>query len=133
MISNPKADGYRSFHLVSKYRSNLPDKQVYDGLRIEIQIRSQLQHAWATAVETISTFTDQALKSGLGDDRWKRFFALMGSLMALREGCPIVPNTPTEKKELIKEISINYSKPKRKSGKELSLRYTWPSGLEIIN
>lgn len=103
-ISNPKADGYRSFHLVSKYRSNSADKQIYDGLRIEIQIRSQLQHAWATAVETVSTFTDQALKSGLGDDRWKRFFALMASLIALREGCAIVPNTPTEKKELRTEV-----------------------------
>ncbi len=103
-ISTPKSDGYRSYHLVSKYRSNSIEKQAYDGLRIEIQLRSQLQHAWATAVETVSTFTDQALKSGLGDERWKRFFALMGSLIALREGCPVVPNTPTEKKKLIIEV-----------------------------
>lgn len=107
-IKNPKSDGYRSFHLVSKYRSTSKDKQAFNGLRIEIQIRSRLQHAWATAVETVSTFTDQALKSGLGDDRWKRFFALMGSLIAIREGCPTVPNTPIEKSELIVEVKRLY-------------------------
>lgn len=107
-ISQPKTDGYRSYHLVTRYRSNVPEKQAYDGMRIEIQIRSQLQHAWATAVETISTFTDQALKSGLGDERWKRFFALMASLLALREGCPVVPNTPSEKKELTEEVKKLY-------------------------
>jgi hypothetical protein len=103
-ITNPKLDGYRSFHFVFRYRTTSQEKQAYDGLRIEVQIRSQLQHAWATAVETISTFTDQALKSGLGDEGWKRFFALMSSFIALREDCPPVPNTPTNKKEIIVEV-----------------------------
>jgi putative GTP pyrophosphokinase len=58
-IKNPKVDGYRSIHFVFKYRSSSKHRQVYNGLRIEIQLRSQLQHAWATAVETVSTFTGQ--------------------------------------------------------------------------
>lgn len=103
-IAYPKYDGYRSFHFVFRYRTTSEEKKAYDGLRIEVQIRSQLQHAWATAVETISTFTEQALKSGLGDDKWKRFFSLMSSFIAIREGCPTVPNTPTEKSEIIPEI-----------------------------
>jgi len=103
-ITSPKPDGYRSYHYVYKYWSSAEDKHVYNGLRVEIQIRSKLQHAWATAVEAVSTFTEQALKSGLGDVRWKRFFALVGSVIALEENCPIVPNTPTDKKELIAEI-----------------------------
>lgn len=96
--------------LVFKYRSTSEEKQAFDGLRIEVQIRSQLQHAWATAVETVSTFTDQALKTGLGDDEWKRFFALMGSLISIREGCPTVPNTPTDKKQLIAEVKKLFHK-----------------------
>lgn len=103
-IKNPKPDGYRSHHYVFKYRSAAKDKQIYNGLRVEIQIRSKLQHAWATAVEAISTFTEQALKSGIGDVRWKRFFALMGTAIALREDCPVVPNTPTKRIELVPEI-----------------------------
>ena len=107
-ISRPKPDGYRSHHYVFKYRSAAEDKQIYNGLRVEIQIRTKLQHAWATAVEAISTFTEQALKSGIGDDRWKRFFALMGTAIALREGCPPVPNTPENKDELVAEIRNLY-------------------------
>lgn len=103
-IAHPKPDGYRSFHFVFRYRTTSEEKKAYDGLRIEVQIRSQLQHAWATAVETISTFTEQALKSGLGDDKWKRFFSLMSSFIAIREGYPTVPNTPTEKSEIIPEV-----------------------------
>ena len=103
-INNPKPDGYRSYHYVFKYRSAAEDKQIYNGLRIEIQIRTKLQHAWATAVEAISTFTEQALKSGIGDVRWKRFFALMGTAIAKREGCPIVPGTPAGERELISEL-----------------------------
>ncbi|MBC7933308.1 MAG: RelA/SpoT domain-containing protein [Rubrivivax sp.] len=108
-ITNPKPDGYRSHHYVFKYRSTAEDKLVYNGLRIEIQIRSALQHAWATAVEAVSTFTEQALKSGLGTPPWKRFFALMGSAIALREGCPTIPNTPTDKAELVSEIRHLYN------------------------
>jgi (p)ppGpp synthase/HD superfamily hydrolase len=60
-IQHPKTSGYRSYHLIYKYFSD--KKATHNGLRIEVQIRSQLQHAWATAVETVGTFVRQALKS----------------------------------------------------------------------
>lgn len=103
-IDEPKRDGYRSIHYVYKYRTVSQRHTVYNGLRIEIQIRSQLQHAWATAVETVSTFTGQALKSNIGDADWKRFFALMGSAIAIREKRPTVPGTPEENTELKEEL-----------------------------
>lgn len=103
-IKAPKADGYRGVHLVYKYRSVSKMREVYNGLRIEIQLRSRLQHAWATAVETASTFTGQALKSNVGSDNWKRFFALMGSAIALRENQPIVPGITNKREEMIREI-----------------------------
>lgn len=102
-IANPKPDGYRSYHLVYKYRTDSKHR-IYNGLRIEIQLRSRLQHAWATAVETVDTFTRQALKSGLGDPAWKRFFALMGTALALRERTPPVPDTPAEEVSLQAEL-----------------------------
>ena len=73
-------------------------------MRVEIQIRTRLQHAWATAVETVSTFTGQALKSNIGTDEWKRFFVLMGSAIAFREKRPLVPGTPTSRKEVANEL-----------------------------
>jgi ppGpp synthetase/RelA/SpoT-type nucleotidyltranferase len=102
-IDNPKKSGYRGVHLVYRYHSD-KNKKMYNNLKIEMQIRSRYQHAWATAVETVSMFSGQALKSSLGSDEWKRFFSLMGSAIALREGSSLVPNTPTNKTELIAEL-----------------------------
>ena len=103
-VSDPKPDGYRSIHLVFKYQTKARRLAIYNDLRIEVQLRTRLQHAWATAVETVSTFTGQALKSNIGSDDWKRFFALVGSAIARRERRPLVPGTPTEKTALTAEL-----------------------------
>ncbi len=68
-IQYPKEDGYRSYHMVGKFKGN-------DGINrnIEIQLRTNIQHYWATAVEIVDLFTDQALKSNQGDVEWKNFF-----------------------------------------------------------
>ena len=101
-ILAPKRTGYRGIHLIYRYHSDR--SQAYEGLKIEMQIRSRLQHAWATAVETVDAFTRQALKSNLGDKDWLRFFALMGTAIAIREKSPPVPDTPTKRAELVDEL-----------------------------
>lgn len=101
-INSPTSDGYRGVHLIYRYYSDRNTQ--YDGQRIEIQLRSRLQHAWATAVESIDTFAGQQLKINLGDEDWARFFALMGSCIALREKSPVIPDTPNNERELGKEL-----------------------------
>jgi hypothetical protein len=101
-IDCPKTSGYRGIHLVYRYVSDRKD--TYKGLLIEVQIRSQLQHAWATAVETVGTFLQQSLKASQGSDEWLRFFVLMSSAMAAREGCPPVPGAPGSASELLAEL-----------------------------
>lgn len=108
-IENPKPDGYRSVHLILKYQSAMPKNRNYNGFRIEVQLRTRLQHAWATAVEVVDIFSGKpslktSLKTQIGDDKWRRFFVLMGSAMAMREHAPLVPNTPTSKANLVKEL-----------------------------
>lgn len=100
--AEPKPSGYRGIHLIYRYRSN--KSETYNGLLVEIQIRSPLQHAWATAVETVGTFLKQSLKSSEGHDDWLYFFALMGSAIALRENLPLVPKTPVDRHELVAEL-----------------------------
>lgn len=107
-INKPRDTGYRSLHYVYEYDSDSPKYEPYKGLRIEIQIRTKLQHLWATAVETVSAYTGHALKSNLGDDRWLRFFVLMSSVFALRENCPVVPNT-SENLEVLREELMTLS------------------------
>jgi ppGpp synthetase/RelA/SpoT-type nucleotidyltranferase len=93
-IAKPKLSGYRSVHFVYRFRSASEEHSCYNSQRIEIQLRSRLQHYWATAVETYSTFTGEALKSNVGSEEWKRFFAVVSSAFALKEKEPTVPGTP---------------------------------------
>ena len=101
-VKTPTPDGYRSLHLVYQYYSDR--NEFYNGQRIEVQIRSSLQHAWATAVEAVDTFAGQQLKINQGSKEWRRFFALMGSYMAIRERTALIPNTHESERELCEEL-----------------------------
>lgn len=87
-INNPKDSGYRSLHLIYKY--NNPKAEAYKGFNLEIQIRTKLQHAWATAVETIGSFLNQALKSSEGSDEWLTYFKYVSAAFAIDENSPIL-------------------------------------------
>lgn len=68
-IKNPKDDGYKSIHLIGKFKNINGEPR-----SIELQIRTKVQHSWATAVEIVDLFTNQSLKSNLGKTIWKDFF-----------------------------------------------------------
>jgi ppGpp synthetase/RelA/SpoT-type nucleotidyltranferase len=106
-IARPKPDGYRSIHMVFRFQSSSDEHAIYNGQRIEVQIRSKLQHLWATAVETAQLFTGQALKSKVknASEDWLRFFSLTSSAFALRERCAAVPGTPATKREVAFELA----------------------------
>ena len=101
-IDCPRDTGYRGLHLVYRYVSDRNPH--WQGIKTEIQLRSRLQHQWATAVETVGLFTGDDLKSNLGDARWLRFFALMSSVITRIETSPAVPATPTDSAKLEREI-----------------------------
>ena len=88
-IHQPKTSGYRGIHLVYKY--NNPRASEYNGLLIELQIRTRLQHYWATAVETMGIYLQFSLKSSEGPKEWLDFFSLAGSAFAHLEKTPPVP------------------------------------------
>lgn len=88
-IAMPKKDGYRSVHLVYKYfNDGAPE---FNELLLEIQLRTRLQHSWATAVETMGTFLGQALKSGQGERSWHEFFEIASAVFTHVEGTEPVP------------------------------------------
>lgn len=92
----PKESGYRGIHLIFKYCGKR--REEFQGLKIEIQIRSKIQHYWATAVEIVGTFTNQQLKAGFGNEEWLLFFKLVSKLLDDFE------NGRLSKTELVKEI-----------------------------
>ncbi len=102
-IQNPKPDGYRGIHLVFRFFGS-GSSAAYNKQQVEIQLRTQMQHMWATTVETVDAFTGQALKANQGSADWQRFFALMGSVFALEEGCDVVPETPVNGSGLRDEL-----------------------------
>lgn len=101
-LSGPQSDGYRGVHFVFRHYSKV--RTEYDRLLIEVQLRSKLQHVWATAVETVDTFQGESLKIGKGNPQWERFFALMGTVIAISEDSPPVPGTPTARAALRSEL-----------------------------
>ena len=82
-IVNPKYDGYRSIHLIYRYKSKTDKLQ--NEFLVEIQLRTQLQHSWATAVETVGLFTEQDLKSNEGSQEWQKFFKLVSLAFTIKE------------------------------------------------
>lgn len=94
-IVKSKDDGYRGYHLVGKFNDIYGQKK-----NIEIQLRTRLQHYWATALEIVDLFTDQALKSNQGDEIWRSFFVNISEQFAIMDDIHLF-NTFSEEKKLI--------------------------------
>lgn len=127
-IHEPKPDGYRSIHFVLRYHPRNPDLASLVGRRIELQIRTRLQHAWATAVETVDLFGKQNLKIGRGHPKWARLFALVGTVFAIKEHCPCVPGTPDNVEDLLDELRTLWAQCKAST-----LFSTWMRGMKILS
>ena len=85
-IEQPKSSGYRGKHLVFRFRTDDKYGHPWNGCRIEVQVRTRFQHAWATAVEHIDAIEGLGLKSGRGEGRdWGRFFRITGEAIGILE------------------------------------------------
>lgn len=112
-IKEPKPSGYRSVHLVFEFNNvqgRTPHARDYDGLSIEVQIRTQLQHRWATAVEAIGVILHEELKSSKGNENWLNFFALMSSVIALIEETPVLKEHQSMSAQAIIDDAYRYIK-----------------------
>lgn len=81
-IESPTARGYRGIHDVYEYRARKGRSAKYNGLLIEIQYRTVVQHAWATAVEVVTQLTENEPKFDRGDPRHIKLFSLISEILA---------------------------------------------------
>lgn len=91
-MRSPRQSGYRSRHLVYAYKSRADPS--WNGLRVELQIRTRAQHAWATAVEIMGTFSGEDLKAGKGNRDVLEFFQLMSDAIGASEDLPTIDGAP---------------------------------------
>ncbi len=80
-LTKPKASGYRGRHLIFKYENML----------IEVQLRTHLEHLWATSVETVDIIRGTSLKTTHSNSYWQKFFELASSAFAYIEDLPMLP------------------------------------------
>lgn len=80
-INSPSDRGYRGIHDIYEHRSKRGNTKC-DGLLIEIQYRTNVQHAWATAVEVVTEITEHEPKFDRGDKRYVKLFALASEMLA---------------------------------------------------
>lgn len=74
-VAEPKADGYRAIHLVSRNRGRL----------IEVQLRTANQDRWANTVERMSRIIAPGLKFGAGPPEVKAYFRQGALLLAMAD------------------------------------------------
>ncbi|MDC3221509.1 RelA/SpoT domain-containing protein [Gammaproteobacteria bacterium] len=127
-ILEPKADGYRGIHKIYKYTGT---KQYCKGLAVEIQLRTKLQHSWATTVEIVDIIENEKLKSGQGSQDWHRFFYLVSNEFARLDKLPNIDTNCDidEIQELEKKLGVI---DKLKAYKTLSTQFTDVKGLKFM-
>lgn len=89
-----KPSGYGGVHLIYECYNSLDSNHEWKGAKVEVQLRTELQHAWATSLEIIDTLEQTCLKTGYsGQEKWRRFFSLAGKLVANFEKACTLPET----------------------------------------
>lgn len=86
-IENPKPSGYRGIHDVYTYhvepkKGRAGEKQPWNGLLVEIQYRTSIQHAWATAVELAGFITENDPKFDRGNQEFIDFFKVCSEILS---------------------------------------------------
>jgi putative GTP pyrophosphokinase len=81
-IKKPKLTGYRGIHDVYAYDVNSVAGRGLKGLLVEVQYRTVIQHAWATANEVIGFITESQPKFQEGDSRYQSAMALASEILA---------------------------------------------------
>ncbi|WP_082120982.1 RelA/SpoT domain-containing protein [Dyella japonica] len=81
-IAKPKSNGYRGIHDIYAYQVNSKHAERAAGLFIEVQYRTLVQHAWATANEVIGYITDSEPKFDRGDKRIGVFMEICSEILA---------------------------------------------------
>lgn len=103
-LKSPKPGGYRCLHLIVKPNCK-GDRSVHNNQTLEIQIRTHLQHIWATAGEAIGAMRGEDIKAGEGSADWLRLLELMGAELALLDGLQVGEHVQQDRRARLRELA----------------------------
>lgn len=83
-IAQPKTTGYRGVHYVYGYVPSSSSNEELKGLKVEVQLRTDTQHAWSTSVEIADLVLGARTKFEDGFGRYGQFFRIASELLARR-------------------------------------------------
>ena len=99
-----RPSGYRAYHLIVRHEEQ--------GRLVEVQLRSQLQHAWAVAVESVGRTRGQSLKTGQGTpELLERFRRVAQYLAALELGHEIDASLRSEAQDFLTMLQAGHPAP----------------------
>lgn len=111
-ITNPKAVGYRSLHMVVT-AEHLDEDDVKVTRPVEIQCRTRLMHLWATAVEAydlINGSKDRTKRALTPETPAANFFMWASAALCKIEDSPAPPNSSEECSVIAKALRTEESK-----------------------
>lgn len=97
-LNEPKPSGYRSVHVIVDY----------DGRSIEVQLRTQVMHDWAVAVERLGGRLQADLKSSIGPPPVLRFLEAIAEAMALEEAGQAVDTVLMDRLARLREDALPF-------------------------
>lgn len=106
-LAESKNDGYRSLHLMLEYPNKLETIYASETVSIELQVRTRLQHCWATAVEMAGMMNLRSYKQGDWDEDWQKFFLLLSRYFYYKEqDLEMKPQELQALKAITNELSV---------------------------
>lgn len=86
-IDSPKSTGYRGIHEVMERQVSSKSGSAWNGLKFEIQLRTMVQHAWATAVEVFDDTQRARFKfEASGNPAYEQFLIASELFARVHEG-----------------------------------------------
>ncbi len=105
-ILKPKISGYRGIHDIYSYNVNSAKNRHLNGLLIELQYRTNCQHAWATACELIGLLTVNEPKFERGSSGYQRIMRLASEIISRSQENKVSSLPTMTNSELLDEFSM---------------------------
>jgi hypothetical protein len=102
-------------------------------MKVELQIRTNIQHSWATAVEIVDLFTKDSIKTNEGSTDWSNFFIHVSRIFVLFDKNPYINSIKKDNKKNEKSNNAVYQKIYRHLVQQSNRNYNIKKDIQIVS